>query len=913
MNIMMDYDKLAKIDWHTLSKDKVLDALKTNDKRGLTSKEAAHRLDIFGPNSIREERRKSKIAILAKQFKDPLILILLVATTISGFVGELIDAIVIVAIIILATIVGFVQEYKSEKAIEALKRMAAATCRVIRDGEEKLIEVGELVPGDVIHVSAGDRISADAYIIESFNLEANEAPLTGESVPVRKMGGISTRETPIAERENILYTITTVTHGRGKAIVFATGMHTELGKIARAVQHVEVQKTPFEIRMNHTSKLLSVIMLAVVGIIGLISIIRGHQIIEMLIWSISLAVAAVPEALPAVTAASLSLGMYQMAKKNAIIRRLPAVETLGSTTVICSDKTGTLTKGEMTVRKIYVYDKFAQITGTGYNLDGSLINSEITREDIELLAKTAALCNDAGIKEDISKGELQVIGDPTEIALLVFARKVGLEKEKAESELPRIQEVSFTSERKMMTTIHKADDNKFEVYTKGAVEEILSHCNTVVNANLITIPIDDYIKDKILLANNEMASTGLRVLAFAFREKVLTGDNIIPSGKDVETRLTFLGIAGMIDPARLEVVDAIAECKTAGIDVVMITGDNKLTAFAVGEEIGIVSGKIDVTARKAVTGTELDAMDSAELAEQVEQIKIYSRVSPEHKLKIVQALKKRGHVVAMTGDGTNDAPALKAADIGIAMGITGTQVAKESSSMILADDNFANIVSAVKEGRRIFDNVKKYLVYLLTTNIGEIIILAFSVIAGWPFPLLAKHILYINLATDGSPAIALGLEPYEPDIMKRKPKSPKDSQFSDIKKWLIGIPILLAVTSLSLLGYVLEVNGWQSEMAIAKARTMTFGLIVFFELFFSLSCRSFIHNINNLGLVSNKMLIYSLIGESSLMLFIMNYPFMQHIFELVPLNITEWSMMLLLATTGFIFSELLKILPKPRR
>jgi Ca2+-transporting ATPase len=1023
-----------KHEWHALSKDQVLDTLKTNDKSGLTDKEARARFEIFGPNAIREEKKKSTWTIFAKQFKEPLILILLAATAISALVGELVDSVVIVAIIILSTIVGFVQEYKSEKAIEALKKMAAAACRVIRDGEEKLLDVSELVPGDVILVSAGDRISADAFLIESFNLESNEAPLTGESVPVRKVAGVLARETPVADRQNILYTITTVTHGRGKAVVFATGMNTELGKIASAVQRVETQKTPFEIRMRHIGKLLSVIMLAVVGVVSLLAVLRGHQLLEMLVWSISLAVAAVPEALPAVIATSLTLGVYKMAKQNAIIRRLPAVETLGSTTIICSDKTGTLTKGEMTVTRIYAYDsKPARVTGIGYSLEGDIVVSAaaaaadglgigISKETVALLAKTAALCNDASIKEDWGErvgkvsdnvagvdndravittttttptssphrqSVVKVIGDPTEIALLIFARKAGVKKEDVDQQFPRIQEVSFTSERKMMTTIHRTasastndassgtyDDGvissrttKQEVFTKGAVEAVLSHCSTIVSANFETMPLSDSIKDKILSVNNEMASSGLRVLALAYKTKpaaVLrnhpshhhyhdyysdggsSGDDISDKRReeeeekedlDVETNLSFLGLVGMIDPARPEVIDAVAECKTAGIDVVMITGDHKLTALAVAEDIGIASrvkkrderssssaaaptasgdgsnsssNIVAATATAAVSGVELDTMDSEMLEDQVEQIKVYSRVSPEHKLRIVQALKKKGHVVAMTGDGTNDAPALKAADIGIAMGITGTQVTKESSSMILADDNFATIVSAVKEGRRIFDNVKKYLVYLLTANIGEIIILAFSVIAGWPFPLLAKHILYINLATDGSPAIALGLEPYEPDIMRRKPRNPNESLFFGIKKWLIGIPIILAVTSLSLFWYVLEdVNGndgLQSDFAVAKARTMMFGLVVFFELFFAISCRSFTHNINRLGFLSNKTLVYSLIGETFAMLFIMNYPAMQEVFELVPLRISDWILMLLLSTTGFIFSEVVKII-----
>jgi Ca2+-transporting ATPase len=884
-----------KIDWHTLSKEETLLILQTRIN-GLTDPEVKKRFSIYGHNEIVEEKQRSPAIIFAKQFKEPLIIILLVATTISAFVGELIDAIVIIAIVILAAIVGFVQEYRSKKAIEALKKMAATTVRVIRDDEEKIIDTRELVPGDVIVLSVGDRVPADAYIMEAFNLEVDEAPLTGESVPVQKNIGQLAKETAVADRKNILHMITTVTYGHAKALVFATGMSTELGKIATAVQRIELQKTPFEVRMRHIGKLLSMIMLAVVGAISILGFLRGHQVLEMLILGISLAVAAVPEALPAVIAASLTVGLYRMAKQNAIVRRLPAVETLGSTTVICSDKTGTLTKGEMTVRKVYVYDKFADVTGAGYSYEGNVVDS-IDKDDLTLLARAGILCNDSYVKA--TEGRISVIGDPTEAALVVFARKVGMTKEGVDAELPRIQEVSFTSERKRMTTIHKIDD-KFQAFMKGAVEVVLSRCNSMI-ANGKSLLLDENIRARILSGNNEMAAQGLRVLAIAYKQ--LDSNNFAENY--VESNVTFIGLVGIMDPPRTEVVNAVAECRSAGIDVIMITGDHKLTARAVAEEIGISE-----IATKVMSGTELDTIDVSALAEEVAQTKVYARVSPEHKIKIVRALKKRGHIVAMTGDGINDAPALKAADIGVAMGITGTQVTKEAASMILVDDNFTSIVSAVKEGRRILDNVKKYLVYLLSVNIGEMIILAFSVIMGWPFPLLAKHILYINLATDGSPAIALGLEPHEPDIMKRKPRDPKESVFFGVKKWLIGISILLAVVSLSLFWYVMEVHGWESEFAIMKARTMMFGLIVFFELFFALSCRSFKHNIRTLGLLGNRLLIYSLIGESTAMLFIMNHPAMQDIFDLTPLEPMDWAFMLMLATTGFACSEIVKFLTK---
>ena len=889
--------ELTKVRWHALNRQQILEVLQTRTG-GLTQTDANERLATYGFNEIKEAKRISRTAIFAKQLKEPLILMLLAATTISAFVGELVDAIIIIAIIVITAIVGFVQEYKSERSIEELNKMTSATCRVIRDNVERIIDVRELVLGDIIIISAGDIIPADAYIIEAFNLEVNEAPLTGESHPILKNTTELPKETSIAERQNILYTLTTVTLGRGKAIVFATSMDTEVGKIASAVQSIEVQKTPFELKISHTVKLLSLIMLTVAAFVSILTFTRGHGILDTLVWGISLAVAAVPEALPAVITASLAVATYRMAKQNAIVKRLPAVETLGSTTVICSDKTGTLTTGAMTVRKIYVYDKFTDVTGAGYSLEGNVEDPNIEGKHLVLLAKSAALCNDASIEIDDDK--VKVIGDPTEIALLIFAHKIGITKAKIDSESPRVQEISFSSERKMMTTMHRADYNKFEAFTKGACEVVLNWCSKILIDGK-PFELSDDIRDIIIAANNEMAAKGLRVLALAHKEMPESS----LSKENVENNLLFLGLVGMMDPPRTEVIDSIEQCKAAGIGVVMITGDHKLTAIAVAREIGIID---DITNYDKVTisGQELETMDVTSLLEKVDCIRIYSRVSPEHKLKIIQALKNKGHIVAMTGDGINDAPALRAADIGIAMGITGSQVTKESASIILADDNFATIVSAIKEGRRIFDNVKKYLVYLLSVNLSEIIILVFSGVVGWPILLLAKHILYINLATDGSPAISLSLEPHEPDIMRRKPRDPKESIFFGIKKWLIPVPIILAVTSLLLFVYVLQVNGWNSSFAVEKARTMVFGVIVFFELFFALSCRSFTHNINKLGLFGNKMLLYSLLGEISAILFIMNYPPVQGLFDLVSLQLGDWILLLLLATTGFVYSEVTK-------
>lgn len=887
-------EKPKKVDWHALQKDQVLQILQSAEK-GLGEDEAKKRLAIYGYNEIKKAKRESAVTIFLKQFKEPLIAILLGAAIISSFIGEMIDSVVIVAIVILAVTISFAQQFRSEKAIEALIKMTATTIHVLRDGEQKIIDTRELVPGDVILVASGDIVPADSFLLEEFNLQANEALLTGESTPVQKHVGTLKKESPIPERKNIIYTLTTVTYGRGRAVVFSTGMETELGKIAKGVQRIELQKTPFEARMRSISKLLTILMLSVVGMISIFAFLRGYEILEVLVWGLSLAVAAVPEALPAVITSSLMIGVYKMAKQNAIIRRLPAVETLGSTTVICSDKTGTLTKGEMTVRRIYLYDRYADVTGVGYSFEGSINNSEINKYDLELLAKTACMCNDSEVTKH--NETVSVVGDPTEAALVVFAKKAGLEKKELDSKHPRIFEVPFTAERKKMTTVHKTQQ-ALQVFSKGASEIVLDQCGTVLTDGQI-IPLDEMIRKKILDANNQMASSGLRVLAFSYKE--LAGNQILP---ELEDGHVFLGMVGMIDPPRTEAIDAVSQCADAGIDVVMITGDHQLTAMAVAKEIGISDHKV-----KAMSGAELDKIDVAKLSEDVQDIKVYSRVSPENKIKIVEALKNKGHIVAMTGDGINDAPALKTADIGIAMGVTGTEVTKESASMVLADDNFASIVSAVKEGRRIFENIKKYLIFLVSANISEVFIVGFSIIAGWPLPLLAKHILFINLVTDGAPAIALGLEPHEKGIMRSRPRDPKQGIFFGTKKWMIGISVLLSVVALSLFWFVLETNG-ESEDAVAKARTLVFGLIVFFELFFSLSCRSLRYGVINRQLLNNKLLTYSLIVQVPAILLIMSYSPTQEIFGLAPLDAAEWAVMFLLAASGFVYSEVVKAVSK---
>jgi P-type Ca2+ transporter type 2C len=896
--------------WHSLMPEQVLSRLESS-KDGLDEEEIPIRQRRYGKNELRKAAGRSPVAIFAKQFISPLILILLAATVISAILGEMLDAVIIMIIVVLAAVVSFVQEYRSEKAIEALRQITSPTAGVIRNQRHATIRSEDIVPGDIVVFSQGDRVPADAYLLESHSLQTNEASLTGESMSVEKSTQPCKVDAPVPDRKNVVYSGTIVTLGRGKAAVFATGHSTELGKIATSVESVERQKTPFEIRMSQVGRLLSIMMLGVVVIITLLGIYRGHTLIEMLVWGISVAVAAIPEALPAVIATSLTIGVYRMAQRNAIVRRLPAVETLGAVTVVCSDKTGTLTTGKMAVRKIYVDQ-------TAISVDRKMPDASRLTPSLELLARAAALCNDVivTIPNDIKREQWNsgapepiVAGDPTEVALVSFYSSVlGLTKDQIDSQFPRIFEIPFSSERKMMTTVHSMkDQEKVMVVTKGAPEVVLGICDRIMVHDQV-FGLDSKHAGRIAQANNTLASEALRILAVSYKE--MHGDGNVKHTAELEKGMIFVGLVGIMDPPRPEAVKAISQCKTAGINVIMITGDNKVTAEAIAKEMGILDDAGNHP--RTLTGAEIDSMSDDEFNGAVLQTRVFARVLPEHKLRITHAFQNRGHVVAMTGDGINDAPALKAANIGVAMGLTGTQVAKESSSMILADDNFATIVSAISEGRRIMDNVKKYLVYLLSANIGEILLFSSALIIGLPTPLLAKHILYINLATDGSPAIALGTEPAEPDIMRRSPQDPKRSVFAGTLVWLVGISLILGGVSLGLFWHTLAANGW-TDAAEAKARTMVFGLIIFFEIFFAYSSRSFRNSFLKMGLLRNKALLLSMVGESAVVAAIMSVPALQSIFSLVPLEASDWALVLMLATLGFIYTEATKAVIALRR
>lgn len=883
--------------WHAIEATEAMRILGTTPQ-GLSTDEIKKRLEQYGLNEFQEAKKTSPLKLFAKQFKEFLIIILLAATVISAVIGEIIDAVVIVIIVIAATVLGFTQEYRAEKSLELLKKMAAPTATVIRGGKEVIIPTQEIVPGDIIQIKTGDKIPADARILECFNLRMNEAALTGESVSVSKKAKALPSETPLAERLNILASGTVVTYGRGTGVVVATGMTTEFGKIAGMLQSVKEETTPLEARMQNVGAWLIKSLFVIVAIIVAIDIVQGgartmNSLISMFLWGVSLAVAAVPEALPAIVTGSLAIGVHRMAKKNAIVRRLPAVETLGSCTVICSDKTGTLTKGEMTVRKIYMNDQFVEISGVGYEPVGEFhSNTPLNMKEIRFISRIAALCNDACLAKESC---WQITGDPTEAALIVTGVKAGWSQKELKKQYPRIGEIPFTSERKMMSTVHSTPTDSIEVYVKGAPEIILERSTHIwKNGHITKLNNDEFIK--ILKANEDMASQGLRVLGIAYRK--LDRSITEYDEEHVERKLIFVGLFGMIDPPREEAVEAVKLCKQAGIKVVMITGDHKLTAAAVAIEIGLIKSTETV-----LTGAELDKTNDEEFDKIVDNIFVYARASAEHKTRIVKALKKKGQIVAMTGDGINDAPALKNSDVGIAMGITGTDVTKETADIVLADDNFATIVNAIHEGRSIFDNIKKYLIYLLSTNIGELSIMAFAGIVNLPLPLLPKQILYVNLATDGLPAIALGIDPPDQFVMNRPPHNPKESLFKGTKIWLAGISILMTVVSLSVFYMSLINSGW-IDLDIARARSMLFATIILFEIIFAISCRSFQYPLYKIGFFANKYLLLAVAWETFLLSLLFNIPFLSMAFGIVPLQLSEWAVVIPVAFTGFIASEL---------
>ncbi|MGD6805429.1 MAG: cation-translocating P-type ATPase [Candidatus Bathyarchaeia archaeon] len=901
--------------WHSETPENVLNELKTT-QNGLTTQEAQKRLATYGPNELKKEKGKSALKILLGQFTDILMIILLIATGLSIVVGEVTDAIIILIIVVASAGLGFSQEYRSEKAVEALKKMTAPTASVLRDGKEVRIPAAELVPGDIMVLYAGDKVAADGRLIEAFTMKDDEAPLTGESNPVQKSAETLPEATQLNDRENMVYTGTVVVYGRGKAAVTNTGMTTEFGKIAQMVQSAPAEQTPLEKRLSGVGKWIGILCLSVAASVGIIGIIEGREILDMVLWAVSLAVAAVPEALPAIVTGALAIGMYRMAKSNAIVKRLPAVETLGSTSVICSDKTGTMTKGEMTVRSMYVNGQTFKVTGIGYAPEGEfqVDDKKVEPDDnVKELLKAATLCNDSGLEQDTQSGKWIVKGDPTEGALVVAAAKAGLNKETLEEESPRIYELPFSSERKRMTTIHRVAGKRI-AYMKGAPEMVIERCSKIFLAGKEKA-FNKEEQAKTVKLTEQLALQALRNLAVAYKELPDKDEEFTEA---MEKDFVFMGIMSMIDPPRPEVKDAISICKKAGIRVVMITGDHKLTATAVGKELGLINE--DGAQTQVLTGQELEKMSDEQLLEVVEKTAIYARVAPEHKVRIVKAWKAKDQVVAMTGDGVNDAPALKMSDIGVAMGISGTEVSKEAADMVLADDNFASIVKAVREGREIFENIKKYLTFLLQCNIMEIIVMLVAVLsvpylANWLNPgsdatlvgnaaiaLTAVQLLWMNLVTDGLPAIALGVDPGDPDLMERKPRKPNESIFSrDVKTYLIGMPILMS--ALLLAAFFMHAP-WTSEFHLLEARTQLLTAMIVMELVVALCMRSLKYPLFKVGAFKNKYLWAAILSSFALQLVILYVPGLQILFDVHNPELIDWAVAALYGAIVFAVLEL---------
>jgi P-type Ca2+ transporter type 2C len=891
--------------WWQLEIQEVTRTLEADATKGLSLNEVKQRLEKYGTNQLKAKKGNSALGIFLDQFRDFIIWVLIGAAIVSGFLAEWIDAFAIIAIVILNSIMGFVQEYRAEKSLAALKKLSSPTSKVIRDGQHSIIESSQLVPGDLIELESGDNIPADSRIVWlTSNFSVLEASLTGESTPVTKVTHVLMDEkVSLADRINMAYMGTSVTQGKARAIVAETGMNTELGKITGMIQDIEQESTPLQKKLDQFGKWIVYACFVLVAMVFAMGLIRKHgtamaellngnimgfvknsSIRELFMTSVSLAVAAIPEGLAAVVTIALALGVQRMVQRHALIRKLPSVETLGCVTVICSDKTGTLTKNEMTVKSIYTGGNLFEVTGIGYEPKGDFLigNKMANYSDYPELKKTllsGVLCNGAQLVEN--NGTYKILGDPTEGAILTSAAKMELWKDRLEKDYPFIDEIPFDSDRKKMTIIRE-DKGKLVAHTKGAPDLLLNDC-TNIEENGVIRSLKDEDRNKILKANSDLADQAMRVLAIAY--KPLTDKPEKFEIEHIEKDLIFLGLVAMIDPPREEVKDAIQMCKSAGIKTVMITGDHKNTAVAIAKELGFYDKD-----SMALTGEELDRLSDEEFEKEIVHIPVYARVSPENKLRIVHTRRKLGEVVAMTGDGVNDAPAVKEADIGVAMGITGTDVTKEVSDMVITDDNFASIVSAVREGRGIYDNIKKFIHYLLSCNAGEILVMFTASLFGWASPLIAIQILWVNLVTDGLPALALGVDPVDPNIMKRSPRPPHESVLTKQNGILLvaqGIFIAfctLLTFNLSLYFIPEQLNDPEGPK---HARTLAFMVLAISQLFHSFNCRSNRESLFKLGLFTNKKLIYATGVSFLLQMSVLYIPFFQVIFKTVALSPIE--------------------------
>ncbi len=880
--------------YHAMDIEEALRSLGTN-REGLSSEEAQRRLEETGYNELVERGRVTPLEIFLNQFKDIFVIMLLIATAISFLIGEIVDASTIAVIVILNSVIGFAQEYRSEKAMEAMKKLTAPKARVLRDGNETIIPAREVAPGDIAILEEGDRIPADGRLVEIVELKTDEAVLTGESTPIGKTTKAVDEKAPVADRKNSVFMSTHIIYGRGRALITSTGMQTEFGKIAEMVQAVEEEETPLKRKLERFAKRLGILIVIVCAVIFVmelyeIFVLQIHaetaaleNIVEAFEVAVALAVSAVPEGLPAVVTVSLALGTRELAKRNSIIRKLASAETLGATTMICSDKTGTLTKGEMTVRKIYVNGDVIDVTGVGYEPRGEFLLygkpiSAKEDDNVYLLLRASTLCTNAHYDGK------NILGDTTEGALIIAAAKAGITKKDLEAAYPRIHEIPFTSERKRMTTVHRTARENLIAYVKGAPEVILERC-AYLSKNGKRKKLDGRERETILVANEAMARGALRVLGIAYKE---LPDNALEKidAETVESDLVFVGLTGMIDPPREEAKEANRLCQQAGIKTVMITGDHKLTAVAIAEELGMLRSD------KVLTGTELDQINDKEFEKIVENVAVYARVSPEHKLRIVVALKKKGHIVAMTGDGVNDAPALKQSDIGVAMGITGTDVTREAADMVLADDNFATIVTAVEGGRSIYDNIRKFSFFLLRSNFDELLVIGSFALLGLELPLTAGMILWINLMTDGGPALALSMDPADKDIMKRPPRNPDEG----ILHGRLASILATFVTQVLGTAVLFYVAFYVWGRPLEEARAMAFVQATLQELIIVWNCRSERDNAFKVGFTSNKFLLLAVI-VSALLTIVIPYT---NLFGTAPLSLADWAVVIPISLSGFL-------------
>lgn len=895
-------------EWYQLSTNEVLEKLESDPENGLTSAEAAKRLEQYGPNELVEKGSKSPWLILWDQMKEPMVIVLIVAAVVSILLREYEDAFIILAIVLLNAVIGFSQEYRAEQAIAALKQLSVPVVKVKRDGYTNEISALELVPGDIVGLETGGLVPADGRLIEEANLKIEEAALTGESEAVEKSTeAIPEDDLALGDRLNMVYMGTIATYGRGTTVITDTGMNTELGNIADLIQGVEEEQTPLQLRLAHLGKVLAVLALVIIAIVVILGLLRGEPLSELFLVGISLAVAAVPEGLPAVVSITLALGAQRMLKRNALIRRLPAVETLGSVTVICSDKTGTLTQNRMTVKMLDVVGRSLEID-TLLNSKGFVLDAELDptlppeERTLSLLVKAGALSNDAFLEID-EAGTERYIGDPTEGALVKAAAELGYSKAELENQFPRVAEVPFTSERKRMTTIHETTVDRhlleeewrevpYVVFSKGAVDSLLDVCTQIWTGQEL-LPIDEEMEQRINDANQVHAQQGQRVLGVAFKALEELPEKI--NEETIEHDMVFVGLQSMIDPPRPEVRDAVLTARKAGIRPVMITGDHPLTAQSIAQDLTIAGNDT------VLTGRELTKMTVGDLESVVDDVSVYARVSPEHKLNIVNAMQDNGEVVAMTGDGVNDAPALKKAEIGVAMGITGTDVSKEAADMVLLDDNFATIVAAIEEGRTIFDNIRKFIKYTLSSNTGELFVMLIAPFLGMPLPLLAVQILWINLVTDGLPGLALAVEESEPGIMNRPPWKPSESIFSRGMGWrILWIGFLMGIVSLGI-GYVYyqdDPNGvWQ---------TMVFTTLVLAQMGNAMAIRSNTESVFKIGLFSNRLMVVAIGITFALQLALIYIPFFQGFFKTKPLAPRDLAIALVVSLVVFAAVELEK-------